>query len=59
MGAGLKSILISNGIIWNGVEYKKGNVALKDGKVADIGTCEGVQADYEYDAAGWIVYRRN
>ncbi len=55
MGTGIKSILISNGTVWNGMEYKKGNVALKDGKIADIGACEGFQADYEYDASGAVV----
>lgn len=48
------SILIYNGKVCNGSEFIEGNVFVKDGIIDYIGK-DYLNADYEYDAQGYIV----
>lgn len=51
----MTSILIQNGILWDGEKYQNGSVAVQNGKIAAIGNCAGFEADFIYDAKGALI----
>ena len=52
---GLRSILVKNGIIWDGGRFLDGNVLVENGVIKEIGSSIETLTDYTYDASGCIV----
>ena len=50
----MSSILIKNGLLWNGTRFLEGDVYTEEGVITKLGSC-GEMADFVYDASGCIV----
>lgn len=48
-------IVLKNGRIWDGENFKFGDLVVENGKIVEIGQCRCVSRDYEFDVSGAII----